>query len=69
MAIAVVHLIVAGLTERDQVPRFKAILWVMLNRKDMMDVFAGPHLSIAPALLALIAVPPEDALPCIFPFC
>ena len=68
MSVSVVHPVMAGLTEGYKVPGFKSVLWIVFNREDVVDVFTGPHLSVAPALLALIVVSLKDAAPHVFPF-
>lgn len=67
MRVAVVHGIVTLLAQADKIATVQRQLRVMLYWKNVVNVLCLPDASVSLALLALVAVPPKDSVPCTFP--
>lgn len=60
MSVAIVHPVVAGLAECDQVPSRELILFVVFRREDVMNMRACGLLAISLAELALVSITAQD---------
>lgn len=67
MRVTVVHRVVALLAQADKIAAVQCQLRVVLYWKNVVNVFCLPDASVSLALLALVAVPPQDSVPCAFP--
>lgn len=67
MRVAVVHSVVALLAQTDKIAAVQRQLRVVLYWENVVNVFCLPEPSVSFALLAVVAVPPQDSVPCAFP--